>query len=36
MVPIQSSVTIVAGIVMIRVGTENSVAEKGFIPLKNM
>jgi len=27
---------IVAGIVMIRVGTENTVAENGFIPLRNM
>jgi hypothetical protein len=35
-VPIQSSVVMAAGIVMIRVGTENTVAENGFIPLMNM
>ena len=31
-----SSVMMVAGMVMIRVGTEKRLAEKGFIPLTNM
>ena len=35
-VPIHNKVTIVAGIVITSVGTENSVAENGFIPLRNM
>ena len=35
-VPIHKRVAMVDGIVMIRVGTENSSAENGFIPLRNM